>query len=88
MSLAGERFSLGAPLTGGDPGENASGPRPWGLRYAVTVPRTRLPEHRYDPARQVTVTPGGEPMPQLGTSKKTNPDGDPTNPPPWDEGGD
>lgn len=35
--------------------------RPWGLRGLRPMPATEMPDYRYDPVRQIAVTPAGEP---------------------------
>lgn len=66
--------------------------------YAVTGARmtpfrasgagTAAPRPVYDPATQTASLPDGTPLTTMATSVKTNPDGDPGNPPPHDEGAD
>ncbi|MET9295608.1 putative ATP-grasp-modified RiPP [Streptomyces sp. NPDC003077] len=60
-----------------------------GARYhsiALTHPRTET--RVYDPVTQTAFSEDGTPLVAMATSQKTNPDGDPKNPPPHDEGDD
>lgn len=70
---------------------------PLGVRpYAIAGARLQpfapapVPHPRpvYDPVTQTARFPDGMPLTAMATSQKTNPDGDPKNPPPHDEGGD
>ncbi|MCD9194227.1 hypothetical protein [Streptomyces albireticuli] len=42
----------------------------------------------FDPVSQTAAHTDGTPLTAMATSQKTNPDGDPKNPPPHDEGAD
>lgn len=70
--------------------EPDAGATPWLLKFACTpdVAQARVcPAAIYDAQRQISVTLLGEPVIwAANTHTPTNPDGDPANPPPFDEG--
>ncbi|MFJ6657953.1 hypothetical protein ACIQNG_16530 [Streptomyces sp. NPDC091377] len=60
-----------------------------GARFHVTDLTAPPAETRiYDPLSQTASMSDGTPLVAMATSQKTNPDGDPGNPPPNDEGAD
>ncbi|GAQ53867.1 hypothetical protein a10_03672 [Streptomyces acidiscabies] len=80
------------PLQGDAPVAVApKGLRPYAIKDARLHPRSDgavLSAPVYDPETQTARFADGSPLTSMATSKKTNPDGYPKNPPPSDEGGD
>ncbi|WP_416970374.1 putative ATP-grasp-modified RiPP [Streptomyces sp. 4F14] len=80
------------PLQGQAPVAVApTGQRPYAIKDARFRPLSDGPVSSapvYDPQTQTARLVDGTPLTSMATSQKTNPDGDPKNPPPHDEGDD
>ncbi|MFJ7901932.1 putative ATP-grasp-modified RiPP [Streptomyces sp. NPDC096198] len=84
-----EALPLGRPAP---VAQRPSSVRPYALQgarfRASDLSAPRVETRVYDRVTQTASMADGTPLITMATSQKTNPDGDPKNPPPHDEGGD